>query len=154
MALATLTLVESLRLPTLSERSIPIYSAPGLVPGLLGCAIFALALVLFVRSVWTLREGAAKPGAAAEGPGNPGMAGRLAVALGLALIYGVLMVGHLPYWLATGLFVFVFIVVFEWRLRGPGWARLRMVGVALVLAVAVSGVVSLVFEKLFLVRLP
>jgi putative tricarboxylic transport membrane protein len=79
---------------------------------------------------------------------------RLAVTLALCLLYAVGLVGHVPYQIATGLFVFAFIAVFEWEEAGRAGRRIRSLVTALIQAVLVTGVVSIGFEKLFLVRLP
>jgi putative tricarboxylic transport membrane protein len=63
-------------------------------------------------------------------------------------------VGRIPYWLATGLFIFVFILVFEWRSGMPAKERSRIGVMAAILAVIVTAAVSYTFERLFLVTLP
>jgi hypothetical protein len=60
------------------------------------------------------------------------------------------LLGRLPFLLSTGLFVFGFIAVFSFERK----RALRTLGGALLMSVAVSLSVSLLFEQLFLVRLP
>ena len=77
----------------------------------------------------------------------------------LCLVYPLVLVGWLPFWLATGLFVFAFIVAFEWSPQdgeaAPSSARQRAVLLwAAVQSVLVAAIVSIVFQELFLVRLP
>jgi hypothetical protein len=60
----------------------------------------------------------------------------------------------LPFWLATFGFVAAFVAVFEWPLAAsPGERRRRLI-IAVLLAATVAAVVTLVFQRVFLVRLP
>jgi hypothetical protein len=138
----------------LERQNINPYTAPGLVPALLGIGIAVLGAILLVRSV--RRGGLA---AAADGRA-PADGGRLALALGLCVLYAVGLVGrtllgwHIPFWLATALFVFVSIVAFEWRDRRARGELGRGIAVALACAVGTAAGVTLVFQEVFLVRLP
>ncbi|MDQ3458982.1 MAG: hypothetical protein M3498_06750, partial [Deinococcota bacterium] len=76
---------------------------------------------------------------------------RTLLTLLLTLGYGAGLVGLLPYWLATFLFVFLFITVFEWPTAS---SRARVLALALLQAALVAGLVTFIFERLFLVRLP
>ncbi|MEZ5592618.1 MAG: hypothetical protein R3F53_18720 [Gammaproteobacteria bacterium] len=70
------------------------------------------------------------------------------------------LLGRLPFWLATLLFVFVFIALFEnlFKYRDswpvPAALLLRRLASALLQAVVVSALVTAVFRYLFLVQLP
>ena len=83
-----------------------------------------------------------------------GAAGRAGVVMLLALIYTLGLIGTLPFWAATGLFVFSFILCFECWLAEPRRPLLASLLWALGLAVATAVLVTLVFERAFLVRLP
>ena len=115
------------------------YSAPALVPGLLGLVILALGMLLGVRAV---RAGGLRPVAALRASW-----GNTPAVLALCLGYALGLVGHVPFWLATFLFVTAFIAVFEYPVR----RRLLM---APVYAAATSLAVSWLFQSVFLVRLP
>lgn len=138
----------------LERQNINPYTAPGLVPALLGIGIAILGAVLLVRSV---RRG----GLAATTDGRaPSDGGRLALALGLCLVYAAGLVGrtlfglHVPFWLATALFVFVSILAFEWRDRRARGELGRGIAVAAACAVGTAAGVTAVFQEVFLVRLP
>ena len=81
-------------------------------------------------------------------------AARLALALALTVGYAAGLVGRLPFWLATGLFVFAFIAVFEWRLGADRTGGFRGLAIAAAEAAAASAPVTFVFQSIFLVRLP
>lgn len=155
IVLAVATLYGSVTMPRLEERGIHPSAAPGLVPGLLALALLICAVMLTVRSV---RSGghhrlSAGRGVAGWLQGPEGR--RLGIALILTLIYGIVLVGTIPFWLATGVFVFGFVLAFE-RLslpeERPSW-RGTLIGASL-LAVAAAAIVPVVFERVFLVRLP
>lgn len=142
--------VESLRMPRFENLGVNSYTVPGIVPGVVGATIALLAGVMLLRSLRRLQPG----GDLESGPLAEGSTRRLLLTLTVTLAYGGLLVGLLPFWLATFLFVTTFIVLFEWR-GGQARGRLgRTVAVALLEGVLVAAAVTFVFERIFLVRLP
>jgi putative tricarboxylic transport membrane protein len=141
----------SLRMPTFAEQSGTGLTAPGIVPGFHGTVIALLALVLGLRAV---RRGALRGGGGAAGAGAPRRedALRLGFAAALGTLYAGFLIGRLPFWLATALFVFAFTAGFEWR-HGAAGRRRRLLEAAAI-ALGTGWAVQLVFEELFLVRLP
>lgn len=132
----------------LEHLNINPYTAPGLVPGVLGGMIVLAGLALLVRSV---RAGGRPAGADRESGGW----GRFALALLLCVGYGAGLLGRgLPFWLATALFVTVFIFLFEHAERKERGQVGRGALLALVYGLSTAGVVTFLFEDLFLVRLP
>jgi putative tricarboxylic transport membrane protein len=115
--------------------------------------------VIGVLSIWlgmrSLRGGALASGRAGQGKSEAGNStARLALAAGLGLLFVVGLIGRMPFWLAAAIFVTLFIAAFEWR-PGLGPAeRVRPVATALLQGLVTGVVVTLVFERLFLVRLP
>ncbi|MCF3932696.1 tripartite tricarboxylate transporter TctB family protein [Acuticoccus sp. M5D2P5] len=138
--LGVAVIVESVRMPRLQELGVDPMSAPGLTPGLLGVILTGLGIALFARSVR-----AAPVAGEAEGGW-----GRLALALGLCLLYAAGLVGRMPFMAATGIFVFLFVAAFSWGRASAA----RMLMMALALAVGTAVLVTFLFEKIFLVRLP
>jgi hypothetical protein len=120
----------------LERHGAALYAAPGVVPGLLGLVLLMLGVMLAVR-----RTGPAESAAESAGWGNT------ALVLCLCLGYAVGLVGRLPFWLATFLFVTLFIAIFEYP------ARRRMAQAAAYGAIT-SLAVTYLFESVFLVRLP
>jgi hypothetical protein len=130
------------------------YTAPGLVPGILGASIAIMGVMLLVRAV---RAGALTPVGAPAPMTEERRAAlmRAALALILCLIFGAGLVGHgPPFWLAALVFVFGFIVLFQWRERQTARARLRGAALALAVAIGAAVFVTGVFQEIFLVRLP
>ena len=153
LALGVAVVVESLRMPRFEHLNVNPYTVPGLVPGALGAVILVLGALLFVRAAraggWRLGSGARAAGWRAD----PGVR-RLLLAVGLCVGYAALLVGRLPFWLATFLFVTGFVALFEWPLAAGGSERRRRLGFALLFGALIAAVVTFVFQEIFLVRLP
>jgi Tripartite tricarboxylate transporter TctB family len=154
IALGLATVVESLRMPRFEHLNVEPYTAPGLVPGMLGVIIFVLGGVLFLRAAraggWRLSEPAPDAVSWSEDRGVR----RLLLSVALCLLYAGGLIGRLPFWLATFLFVAAFVILFEWPLATDRSDRARRVLWAVLLAAAVSAATSFVFQEIFLVRLP
>lgn len=133
-------------MPRLENRGIHPSSVPGLVPGILGLALVFCGIVLAVRRP--------RANAAGEAVLRGFEAKRLAVVLLLTLGFTFGLVGLVPFWLATAIFVFAFIVVFDCLVTEAPKPLVRTLVLAAVVALAAAGIVTLVFEKGFLVRLP
>jgi hypothetical protein len=141
----------SLEMPRFAERQASLYTAPGVVPGALGVIILALGAVLVVRAA---RAGGWQLGTAATAGWADAGVRRLALAIALCLIYAAGLVGTVPFWLATFLFVAAFVVLFEWPLATGRADRLRRLVFAPLFAAVISAAVTLLFQHVFLVRLP
>ncbi len=145
---------ESWTMPRLEHLGAHSMSVPGLVPGLLSVIILILGIVLTIRSIKRSghRMGITRNSliATIAEPGNVRFLGTLILCVG----YAGFLVGTIPYWLATGLFVFLFVAIFEWRHDATPRARAISFAFALGMAVIVSGAVTWVFQSVFLVTLP
>ncbi|HEV7372028.1 tripartite tricarboxylate transporter TctB family protein [Arenibaculum sp.] len=145
IALGVAVVYGSWTMPRLEMRGIHPSSVPGLVPGVLGALLVVCGVLLGARS-----RGAGP----AERSGGSNELWRLGVTTAIGLVYALGLVGWLPFWLATAVFVFVFVVVFEGPLGETKTDLRRSAVVALMLAVITGGAVSYIFQELFLVRLP
>lgn len=149
-ALSVAVVAGAWNMDRLEARRIHPLSAPGFTPGLLGLALGVASVLLIVQAV---RRGGATGWSGAfdrESWFSPATL-RLFGALALCLIYALGLIGRMPYWLATSLFVASFIAVFEWNEGGSRWVRLAW---AIGIGLGVGLFVSYVFSELFLVRLP
>jgi len=153
VALGIAVAFESWRMPRLTELGVHPMTAPGLVPGLLGLVTALLGGILTTRSVRT-QGGVPEGKIGTESQDFSRQAGRFALTLVLCLAYAVVLVGRVEFWLATGLFVFAFILLFEWSGERDTSGHVRAVVFAGVQAVVVAALVTVVFERIFLVRLP
>lgn len=119
----------------LERHGAALYTAPGLVPGLLGLVLVVLGVALALR----------KRGISASSPAIRW--GNTPLVLALCLGYAIGLIGRMPFWLATFVFVTAFIVIFEYPSR-------RRMALAPLYGAATSLAVSNLFEAVFLVRLP
>lgn len=150
LALAIAIMVGAWTMDRLVHLKIPIFTVPGLVPGLLGAAIAMASIVLIVRA---LRSGAL---AGAVWPSiNLSEHWRLIAVLVLCLSYAIGLIGHgLPFWLASAIFVAVFIFVFQFTERRRDGTLPRGLLVAVSTGLISGLVIHYAFQDLFLVRLP
>jgi hypothetical protein len=90
-------------------------------------------------------------------PHVAGSARRLVIVLALCLGFGVGLVGHgLPFWLAGAIFVAVAIPTLQAPQRRAAGQRLtlRTIATSIVIGLGAGLGVTLVFQEIFLVRLP
>lgn len=154
MLLGGATLVASLRMDRLEAQNINPVTVPGLLPGLLGLVMFALGVILGLRS-W-------RRGMLAQRDEPPTQhqreeRRRIWVVMALCLGYAVVLVGHgLPFWLASSIYVTGSILVLQRLHPDPQQRSLtpRAWAKAVAIGVLSSVITHLVFQELFLVRLP
>lgn len=139
-----LIVAESLRMDRFTSMGAVLYTMPGFVPGMIGCVIVFLGAMLMLRG-WR-RSKAGQHGEA----GGPVLNQRIALTLVFTLLYAAGLIGRLPFWLATALFV----AAFTWVFAPPEYTRIKQAGSAALAGVLTSAVVTLVFQYVFLVRLP
>jgi hypothetical protein len=147
-------LVASVTMDRLEQQNINPVTVPGLLPGLLGIAMILLGGVMAVRS---LRLGALAHATPPTTPHHREASRRVWIAIALCCGYGVVLVGHgIPFWIASSIYVTISILVFRRLSSDPLHRRLdaRAWIQALVIGVLSSVVTWLVFERVFLVRMP
>jgi Tripartite tricarboxylate transporter TctB family len=153
MALGIAILTGSVMMDRLEKQDINPYTIPGLLPGLLGIAMTILGALLAARS-W-------RPGLFASMANSPTVdraeAKRLLLVLGLCLAFGVGLVGHgLPFWLAAAIFVTAAILLLQRRQEKSDGRTLtlRRFITAAAIGLGAGIAITIVFQEIFLVRLP
>ncbi len=141
MAFGLAVLVGAWRMDRFESMGANLYSAPGLVPGIYGLLMVVLGAVLAWRSL--------KAGDAARASAEPLLNRRVGWMLLLSLAYAALAVGRAPFGISTAVFVTAFCWVFNDQAPAA-----RRAGSAVLAGVLTAVVVVLVFERIFLVRLP
>jgi len=156
-------------------------NAPGLVPGLLGGIIALLGGIMLVRFLLAKRRGTVGASAAVTTAVAPGEQGppdtltsgtgpdiavdgtgglqapsntRVMVALVLGVVFGTILIGRMPFWLAVFVFVFTSIVYNERTSLKTRSGAIRVLLIAGAIAGATGFAVPFVFERIFLVTLP
>jgi len=154
----------ALAMDRLESLGIPLATAPGVVPGLLGIAFIIFGSILLVRhepGAGDIPEpaipasAAAADAVAATARGDEFDWRRVALSWLLCVTYGgVLLGGGLPYWALTAGFLFLHILLLDETDRVPASPTLRRLVIAALVSPTVATVVMLTFERIFLVRLP
>jgi len=144
-ALGTAVLAASWRMDRLEGLHVNPWSVPGLLPGLLGALMMLFGAALFLRGPGV------HDGKKASGTGRTWLALVLCVGFAAGLL------GHgLPFWLTAAGFMFVAILSFRWLDRDAEAAGSlgRLAFESAAIAIAASIAISLLFQEVFLVRLP
>lgn len=148
IAFGAAVLAASWRMDRLEGLHINPWSVPGLLPGLLGALMLLFGAALCLRGSGADRR-------SDPAPAVPALRTWLALALCIGFAAGLL--GHgLPFWLTAAGFLFIAILAFRWLDRDAGepprLGRLALSSAAI--ALAASGAISLLFQEVFLIRLP
>jgi hypothetical protein len=154
VVLGGIILIASLSMDRLESQGINPYTAPGLLPGLLGVAMMCLGALLAFRSIG---EGALTRRAPGSGAAAGGGHAQLLRVLALCLIFTVALLGHgLPFWLVGAIFVSTSILTLQQAQRQAAQARLglREIATAVTIGLGAGGAITLIFQIFFLVRLP
>jgi len=154
MVLGLAVLVGSVTMDRLESQHINPYTIPGLLPGLLGIAMMLLGGVLAVRSH---ERGAFAQARRPFTEHQRETRKRVWIVIALCSAYSVVLVGQgLPFWLASTLFVTGSILIMQRMNRDPDERRLppKLWLKAIAIGVIASVVTQIVFQDLFLVRLP
>lgn len=144
--------VASWNMDRLEKQGVSFFTAPGLVPGILGVLMVILGLVLAGRA---LSEGAL--GAQQLPPVllNKDTLRRAGLALLLTIGFAVGLVGHgVPFPIAATVFLFLQISILQYPERKAKNEVRRGLLVAAAVAVGAAVAISLLFQYVFLVRLP
>jgi hypothetical protein len=154
IAFGIAVLVLSIQMPRFEEQGVNRFSVPGIVPGFLGTIVAILGLVLFIRSI--IRKGY-KLGLNGTAIGRffrAEMTKRFAVTILVSVGYGWGLLSRVNYEVATAIYIFVFILIFDVKWRQGMKRQWIKILVAAIIAVLVGGVVGTTFRRLFLVNLP
>src|SRR5882672_1883957 len=152
MGLGIAILIGSVTMDRLEKQGINPYTIPGLLPGLLGIAMTILGALLAARS-WRPHLLAS----AGKAVVNRAEQMRILLVLGLCLTFGVVLVGHgLPFWLAAAIFVTTAIFALQYQARKSTGQQLTLRQFASTAAIGLGAgiAITIVFQEIFLVRLP
>lgn len=138
------------RMDRFESMGATLYTMPGFVPGLFGGLLILLGSALAWRG-WRRRRSLAVASASVPGAAAPRVFNRrIWIVLALSLAYAAVLVGRAPFWLAT----FLYLTAFTWVFAPSDTGARRRALVALAAGIVTTAVVVVVFEQVFLVRLP
>lgn len=153
MAFGAVILIGSIAMDRLEAQDINPYTVPGLLPGLLGIAMIGLGFLVFIRK-WsrslTLPETAPLPGYDKRKARK-----RMLLVLGLCFAFCVGLLGRgLPFWLTGGTFVTLCILALDNIKKGQKRLAPNKIALAMLAGCLAGLAITLVFERIFMVRLP
>ncbi len=158
--LGTTISVAGWRMDRLSHQGIAPWSAPGLLPAVVGMLMVAFALVLAVQA-WHGGQEQAQPPAEAGNAGSadqaagPASWGGSALATVLCVLFAGVSLGRgWPFQVEAAGFILVFTALFRWHEWRAEGRLARGLAQTTVIAVAAAVAISWLFESVFLVRLP
>lgn len=154
IAFGLAVLIMSLNMPTFAAQGVNPYSAPGIVPGFLGAIIAFFGLVLFIRSIRRQGYKLGIDGSSVKGFFTAQQTLRMVITIVISVLYALVLIGRMPYAVATGLYVLAFILLFEYEWKTPVLAQWKVLLFALIVAILTAAIVTAVFQYLFLVSLP
>lgn len=158
IVLGVAVLIGSITMDRLEAQHINPYTVPGLLPGLLGVMMIVLGGVLALRSWRRIAlHGPAAPAGTDQRADQREQWRRIAIVAALCITYCVVLIGHgLPFWLASAIYVAGSIVILQRIGRDDPAQALapRSVIKASVIGLTSAVITHLVFQDLFLVRLP
>ncbi|MGD8520838.1 MAG: tripartite tricarboxylate transporter TctB family protein [Desulfobacterales bacterium] len=143
MACALAAVVESVKLPTFEKDWGGFYAAPGFVPLILGITIFGMSLALFIRAI----RGQGYKIIPGKDEFRSFIRSKPVHRWCLAMLYAFgffFLLGHIYFYLAAFLVLFAFMFTFS---EQKTWQ-------VLIISLVASGMIYLVFTKIFLVPLP
>ena len=129
------------------------YSAPGVLPAFLGIIIAGLSFIMCIRSLVRTRGRLGISGSELKSAFSASSFYRIAATIALCFFYAFLL-GKLVFPVLTFLFIFGFIVFFEYDRKAPFRMQAKKLIFAALVALIASATVTLVFRYIFLVRLP
>ena len=129
------------------------HSAPGLIPRIIGSAITVLSFTMFLRSIIKTKGRVGVSGASFKAFFADNTTHRIVITVVLCVAYA-LSFGKLFFPLLTFLYIFTFIIIFEYDRGIPLKARIKKLILAAIVAICSSVSIFVLFQYLFLVRLP
>ena len=142
--------VMAFRMPSIPRDP---FSAPGVLPIFLGVVISTLSLIMFVRSIVRTKGQLGFSRASIREFFSEIGTRRVIITTALCLCYALLL-GKVLFPLLTFIFVFAFVVIFEYDRNTAFRPQIKKVLMALLVAILTAASITLVFQNLFLVRLP
>lgn len=146
--------IHSLNMPRFTEFGANPFSVPGIVPGILGTIISLLSLLVFIRSIRRRGYRLGLSRSSLKRFFQDASSKRMLITCLVCIIYGLVLIGHIQYFTATFIYVFVFLIIFQYRFSEAFRIQWKLVLFSTIQALLIAGAVAVVFRYLFLVDLP
>lgn len=149
-ALGTGMLIGGFTMDRLEIRHIHPASIPGLVPMSLGGALTLCAVLLFLSAA----QKSAEISPSTTGELSSASWRNFMIAAVISVFYALVLVGRVPFFWATALYITAFLLIFSWPQEVDKAKRIRVIVFAIGFAGVISAAISILFRYGFLVRLP
>lgn len=146
-------LLISLRMPTFKNLGANPYSAPGIVPAVLGAILLILGIVLMVRSINRKGYQIKISYSGLILLFKQRSIQRLIIALLLSIAY-IQLLGEINYFLLNSFYILIFVLAYELDFKKSILKQKETIIIAILEAFLIAGSIALIFQYLFLVRLP
>ncbi len=144
----------SLAMPRFEDQGGSFYDSPGIVPGIIGVLITALSVYLLFRSIrrrgWQLGLTGRSVGDTLKDETSV----RMLITTATGVLYGLVLLRFLHFIASTLIFIFAFIMLFEYDRKRSAGTQVKTIVFAVLVSVLTTGAVYGVFQYLFLVNLP
>jgi hypothetical protein len=144
----------SVAMPRFEDQGGSFYDSPGIVPGIMGVLITGFSVYLLIRSIrrrgWQLGLNGRAVGAVLKDESTL----RMLITIAAGVIYGLVLLRFLHFIASTLIFVFAFIVLFEYDRKKSIASQWKTILFAVLVSVLTTGAVYGAFQYLFLVNLP
>ncbi len=142
-------LIGGYQMDRLEIRNIHPASIPGLVPMILGALMVVCAVLLFNFSRKVSRLSSEE-----SMPENDNSSRKLLITAGICTFFATVMVGRMPFFVSSAIFISVFSGFFSWP-SGAGYHRqIKVVVYSICIGGVAAAIISVLFQYGFLVRLP
>ncbi len=144
----------SLAMPRFEDQGGTFLDSPGIVPAILAVLLIFLSLVMLVRAIFKKGYKLGINGATITGVLKDVRTMRMLVTIAFGVVYGLFLLRWLHFIASTLIFVFVFVIAFEWDIKRSLASQWKIPVFAAVLSVATTAAVYGAFQYLFLVNMP
>jgi hypothetical protein len=151
MAFGGWIVVHSINMPRFEDFGANPFSVPGIVPGILGTIITVLSLMVFIRAIRRKGYRLDINQRTLKSTMQDASFKRMTITCSVCIFYGLGMVGAINYYLATFIYVFSFLIIFQYRFSEGYSSQKKLIGWSFVQAMLIAGAVGAVFRYLFLV---
>ena len=145
--------VMALQMPIMTGMGQSPHSSPGVVPAFLGVVITGLSLIMCIRSIVRTKGKLGVSGTAVKSLFTETATFRIISTIILCLAFAFLL-GKIYFPLLAFLFIFGFIVFFEYDHKSPFKLQVKKLIIAAAVAICASAAITVLFQYLFLVWLP
>ena len=144
----------SVAMPRFEDQGGSFYDSPGIVPAIIGVLLTVLAVAILVRAIGRRGYKLGLSGRTVGAVLKDETTLRMVITIATGVIYGLVLLRYLHFIASTLVFVFAFIMLFEYDLKKGIASQWKTILFAVLTSALTTGAVYATFQYLFLVNLP